>query len=168
MGLMAFRHGAFRFPHGAFCRLPWGFVLLLRRASLRANKSAAFRPRSPIPYYSITPQNHVITGGAIYLGHSQVIGVDFTIRFDFAQNNQRNIAGCNTRKSHPAIAEHRKVQHDNFAPCDSLVLHLATSRYRTLPLLPVAPCDSKRPILAPAPTLIVPMQTLCDSILHRT
>ena len=82
-------------------------------------------------------------------GLNPYIGVDFDGAASFTQNNQRNIAGYNTRTSHPAIAELGKVQYDNFAPCDSLMLHLAISRYRTLPLLPIAPCDSKRPILAP-------------------
>ena len=72
-------------------------------------------------------------------------GIDFAFRFGFAENNSKKIAGCDTRTSNPAIAELRKVQHDNFAPCDSLMLHLATSRYRTLPLSPVAPCDAKMP-----------------------
>ena len=81
------------------------------------------------------------------------IGIDFAIRFDFCENNQKKIAGCDTRTSHLAIAELRKVQLDNFAPCDSLMSHLATSRYRTLPLSPVAPCDSKRPLLTPEITL---------------
>ena len=88
-------------------------------------------------------------GGPAHSRHSQDIGVDFTIRFGFAENSSKNLAGCDTRTSHPAIAELRKVRHGHFAPCDSLMLHLATSRYRTLPLSPVAPCDSKRPILAP-------------------
>ena len=75
--------------------------------------------------------------------------IDFAFRFGFAENNSKKIAGCDTRTSNPAIAELRKVQHDNFAPCDSLMLHLATSRYRTLPLSPVAPCDAKSPLLPP-------------------
>ena len=75
------------------------------------------------------------------------MGIDFTFRFGFAENNSKKIAGCDTRTSNPAIAELRKVQHDNFAPYDSLMFHLATSRYRTLSLSPVAPCDSKSPIL---------------------
>ena len=70
------------------------------------------------------------------------IGVDFGVAARFTQNNQKKIAGCDTRTSHPAIAELRKVRHDNFAPCDSLMSHLATSRYRTLPLSSVAQCDS--------------------------
>ena len=57
--------------------------------------------------------------------------------------------GCDTRTSHPAIAELRKVRHDNFAPCDSLMSHLATSRYRTLPLSSVAQCDSNSLFLTP-------------------
>ena len=74
--------------------------------------------------------------------------IDFAIRFGFAENNSRKIAGCDTRTSHPAIAELRKVRHDNFAPCDSLMSHLATSRYRTLPLSSVAQCDSNSLFLA--------------------
>ncbi|MBR4614120.1 MAG: hypothetical protein IKO55_00810, partial [Kiritimatiellae bacterium] len=62
------------------------------------------------------------------------MGIDFAIRFGFAENNSKKIAGGDTRTSHPAIAKLRKVRHDNFAPCDSLMSHLATSRYRTLPL----------------------------------
>ena len=88
-------------------------------------------------------------GGPAHSRHSQDIGVDFTIRFGFAENNSKNLAGCDTRTSHPAITELRKVRHDNFAPCDSLMLHLATSRYRTLSLSPVAPCDAKSPLLPP-------------------
>ena len=88
-------------------------------------------------------------GGPAHSGHSQDIGVDFALRFGFAQNNSKNIAGCDTRASHPAIAELRKVQHDNFAPCDSLTSHPATSRYHTLPLSPIAPCNSKSPLLRP-------------------
>ena len=76
-------------------------------------------------------------------------GIDFAFRFGFAENNSKKIAGCDTWTSNPAIAELRKVQHDNFTPCDSLMLHLATSRYRTLPLSPVAPCDAKSPLLPP-------------------
>ena len=75
--------------------------------------------------------------------------IDFAIRFGFAENNSRKIAGCDTRTSHPAIAELRKVRHDNFAPCDSLMSHLATSRYRTLPLSSVAQCDSNSLFLNP-------------------
>ena len=75
--------------------------------------------------------------------------IDFAIRFGFAENNSKKIAGCDTRTSHPAIAELRKVRHDNFAPCDSLMLHLATSRYRTLPLSSVAQCDSNSLFLNP-------------------
>ena len=90
-----------------------------------------------------------LDGGPAHSGHSQDIGVDFALRFGFAQNNQKNIAGCDTRASHSAIAGLRKVQHGSFAPCDSLTSHLATSRYRTLPLSPVAPCDSKSQLSAP-------------------
>ena len=75
--------------------------------------------------------------------------IDFASRFGFAENNSRKIAGCDTRTSHPAIAELRKVRHDNFAPCDSLMSHLATSRYRTLPLSSVAQCDSNSLFLNP-------------------
>ena len=82
-------------------------------------------------------------GGPAYSGHSQDIGVDFALRFGFAQNNSKNIAGCDTRASHPAIVELGKVQQDNFAPCDSLTSHPATSRYHTLPLSPIAQCDAK-------------------------
>ena len=74
--------------------------------------------------------------------------IDFAIRFGFAENNSKKIAGCDTRTSHLTIAKLRKVQHDNFAPCDSLMLHLATSRYRTLPLSSVAQCDSNSLFLA--------------------
>ena len=88
-------------------------------------------------------------GGPAHSGHSQDIGVDFALRFGFAQNNSKNIAGCDTRTSHPAIAGHRKVRHDNIAPCDSLTSHPATSRYLTLPLSPVAPCDSKSQLSTP-------------------
>ena len=90
-----------------------------------------------------------LDGGPAHSGHSQDIGVDFALRFGFAQNNQKNIAGCDTRASHSAIAGHRKVRHDNIAPCDSLTSHPATSRYRTLPLPPVAPCDSKSQLSTP-------------------
>ena len=73
------------------------------------------------------------------------IGVDIGVRFGLGENNSKNFAGCDTRTSHPAIAELRKVQHNDFAPCDSLTSHPATSRYHTLPLSPIAQCGSKRP-----------------------
>ena len=97
-------------------------------------------------------------------------GIDFAFRFGFAENNSKKIAGCDTRTSNPAIAELRKVQHDNFAPCDSLMLHLATSRYRTLPLSPVAPCDAKSPLLPPkiAPRIIAPPLRPCHENSLRT
>ena len=82
----------------------------------------------------------------------QTIGVDFGVAARFTQNNQKKIAGCDTRTSHPATAELRRVRHVNFAPCDFLMLHPATSRYRTLPLPPIAPCDSKSPLSTPKTT----------------
>ena len=82
------------------------------------------------------------------------IGVDFGAAANFTQNNQKKIAGCDIRTSHPAIAKLRKVRHGNFAPCDSLMSHLATSRYRTLPLRAIAPCDAKSPISAPKSRLL--------------
>ena len=90
-----------------------------------------------------------LDGGPVHSGHSQDIGVDFAIKFGFAENNQKKIAGCDTRTSHPAITELCRVQLVNFAPCDSLMSHPATSRYRTLPLPSVAQCDSKSPLLTP-------------------
>ena len=75
------------------------------------------------------------------------IGVDFAFRFGFAQNSQKNIAGCDTWTLHPAIAELRKVRRDDFAPCETFMSHLAKSRHHTLRLPRVAPCDSKTPLL---------------------
>ena len=94
------------------------------------------------------------------------IGVDFRVAANFTQNNQKKIAGCDTRTSHPAIAEHRKVRRGDFAPCDFLMSHLAISRYRTLPFPPVVPCDSKSPILAPEITPVSHRKSITLTLLR--
>ena len=70
----------------------------------------------------------------------QTIGVDIGVAARFTQNNQKSIAGCDTRTSHPAIAELRKVRHGNFAPCDCLMSHPATLSCCTLRHRAIAPC----------------------------
>ena len=75
----------------------------------------------------------------------QCIGVDFGLYASFAQNNSKNSAPCDTRTSHPAIAELRTVQHDNIARCEVFMSHRAMFANRTLPLSPIARCDAKRP-----------------------
>ena len=84
-------------------------------------------------------------GGPAHSGHSQDIGVDFALRFGFAQNNQKrsqgatpkhrtlqspNFAGCNSSTSHPATLSCRTLRHRAIAHCHFRLSHTATQKSR--------------------------------------
>ena len=78
----------------------------------------------------------------MFVVEGHYIGVDIAMRFDFVQNNSKNlcrvqqteVAPCNCPTLHRATRGHRTVRHRRIAPCDGGVLHLAVPGYRTLRL----------------------------------
>ena len=83
-------------------------------------------PHSGDTYRHHSPAPRRIGAGAVHSGLSQDIGVDFTIRFGFAQNNQK--------KSQGVTSEHRTLQLPHVAPCNIAPSHLATFTCLTLRL----------------------------------